>query len=65
MKNEYSIYYGHRQGRGGWMITEQLIVMASDDNEAALKARHFCPKGEQILEIETHDPCDGLWQVNL
>jgi len=64
-KNEYSIYYGHRQGRGGWMITEQMIVMASNYNEAALMARHFCRKGEQVLEIEPHTPLRCSLQTNL
>lgn len=65
MKRQFSAYYGHRRGRGGWLIKEEMIILADDLEQAITLANHRVMKGEQLLRVEHSDERDGLCQVNL
>ena len=55
MKTQYSIFYGVRRARGGWLIKEQMVCMADNFQEAEILAKHFCKQGEEIFDIEAHE----------
>lgn len=48
---KWEITYGIPQGKGGWLITEQRIVAASDYFSALSQARHACKHGETVQDI--------------
>jgi hypothetical protein len=52
MAYQYSAFYGIPQGRGGYLITEQSIVVGDCYDDAVTKAVYLSPKGEQLLMLE-------------
>ncbi len=54
-QHSYSLYFGHRQPRGGQVIKEQMIVDAESYDDAVKKAYYFCRKGEEVLDIVKHN----------
>ena len=65
MKREFSAYYGHRRARGGWLIKEEMIILADDLEQAITLAQHRVMRGEQLLRVEAFSEPDGICQVNL
>lgn len=65
MKREFSAYYGHRRGRGGWLIKEEMIILADDLEQAITLALHRKMHGEELLRVEAFSEPDGLCQINL
>jgi hypothetical protein len=64
-KREFSAYYGHRRGRGGWLIKEEMIILADDLEQAITLAQHRVMPNEQLLRVEAFSEPDGLCQINL
>lgn len=50
-KREFSVYLGQRRGRGGWLIKEQMVVLATDSNSAWTLAEHLARRGEEVLQV--------------
>lgn len=44
--------YGIKQGRGGWLVTEQSIVEASDYFSAHKIGRSRCKRGEALMSLD-------------
>lgn len=51
-KREFSVYLGQRRGRGGWLIKEQMVVLATDSNSAWSLAEHLAHRGEEVLQVK-------------
>ena len=64
-KREFSAYYGHRRGRGGWLIKEEMIILADDLEQAITLAQHRKMQGEELLRVEAFSEPDGICQINL
>lgn len=58
-------YFGHRYGRGGQMIKEQMIINAATYNQAWNIAESRCYRGEQVLDVVDYVPPEDLafWRV--
>ena len=53
--------YGIKQGRGGWLVTEQSIVEANDYFSAHKIGRSRCKRGEALMTIDPiYDDLDLL-----
>ena len=53
--------YGIKQGRGGWLVTEQSIVEATDYFSAHKIGRSRCKRGETLMALDPiHDDLDLL-----
>lgn len=44
--------YGIKQGRGGWLVTEQSIVEAGDYFSAHKIGRSRCKRGEALMSLD-------------
>jgi hypothetical protein len=64
-KRQFSAYYGHRRGRGGWLIKEEMIILAHSLEDAITLAQHRVMPNEQLLRVEAFSEPDGLCQINL
>lgn len=49
---QYVITYGIKQGRGGYLLTEQKIIDAKDSWSANSRACFHCKRGESVLFVE-------------
>ena len=49
------ITIGHKTGRGGWFIQEQMIIDSSSEDIAYAIAERKCEPGERILDISVID----------
>jgi hypothetical protein len=56
MTYQYSAFYGIKQGRGGYLITEQTCVVGDSYDEAVTKALYMKPKGEDLIILEKISP---------
>lgn len=51
----YIATFGFIRNRGAWFVTEQMLIDAKDWNTARAKARSYCPRGEQLLDLNEAD----------
>ena len=56
MAYQYSAFYGIRQNKGGFLITEQTCVVADCYDDAVKKARYMKPQGEELIILERIAP---------
>ena len=55
MTNTFMATIGHKTGRGGWFIQEQMIIDASSYDIAWSIAEAKRKRGEQILDVSIID----------
>jgi hypothetical protein len=56
MAYQYSAFYGIKQGRGGYLITEQMCVVGDTYDDAVTKALYMKPHGEDLIMLEKISP---------
>ena len=56
MAYQYSAFYGIRQNKGGYLITEQACIVGDTYDDAVAKARYMKPQGEEILILDRIAP---------
>jgi hypothetical protein len=56
MAYQYSAFYGIKQGRGGYLITEQTCVVGDTYDDAVTKALYLQPRGEELIILERIAP---------
>ena len=52
MAYQYSAYYGIKQNKGGYLITEQSCVVGDTYDDAVSKALYMKPQGEELIMFE-------------
>lgn len=52
MSYKYSAFFGIKQPRGGYLVTEQTIVVGNCYDDAVSKALYMVPRGEELLCME-------------
>jgi len=50
--NRYQLTFGIKQGRGGYLLTEQMIINAKDEEQAYCVAGWHLKRGEALLSVE-------------
>ena len=56
MAYQYSAFYGIRQNKGGYLITEQTCVVGDTYDDAVTKALYMQPQGEELIILERIAP---------
>ena len=52
MAYQYQAFYGIRQNKGGYLITEQACVVGDCYDDAVSKALYLKPQGEDLIILE-------------
>ena len=52
MAYQYQAFYGIKQNKGGYLITEQACVVGDCYDEAVSKALYLKPQGEDLIILE-------------
>lgn len=56
MAYQYSAFYGIKQNKGGYLITEQTCVVGDTYDDAVTKALYMQPQGEELIILERIAP---------
>jgi hypothetical protein len=56
MSYQYQAFYGIRQNKGGYLITEQACVVGDCYDDAVSKALYMQPQGEDLIILERIAP---------
>jgi hypothetical protein len=56
MAYQYSAFYGIKQNKGGYFITEQTCVVGDTYDDAVTKALYMQPQGEELVILERIAP---------
>jgi hypothetical protein len=52
MAYQYSAFFGVKQPRGGYLVTEQTLVVGNCYDDAVTKALYMVPRGEDLICLE-------------
>ena len=56
MAYQYQAFYGIKQNKGGYLITEQACVVGDCYDDAVTKALYMKPQGEDLIILERTAP---------